>query len=152
MADQEKDTPIKAEDKSTRDPTANQAQPDAQAQGGFTGDVSGQSGARQTQGESVQGATMPGRQDPQTGQGQQASGQQAPGGDQIGQNMQSYGQSVEQDTTGEQGAQEADLASTGSSGVLGKGPGQTAGQPASPTTGGPDLSKGLVDDNKGGGI
>lgn len=140
-------TPIKAEDKATQDPTANPAQ----AQGGFTGDVSGQADAPRAQGESAQGAPMPGQQDPQTGLGQPGAAQQS-SGDPIGQNMQSYGQSVDQDAASGQGAQEAQLASAGSSGVLGKGPGQTTDQPASPTTGGPDLSKGLVDSNKGGGI
>lgn len=69
--------------------------------------------------------------------------------DQIGLNQQSYGQNVEQDTSGGLGGQEARLASAGSSAMLGEGPAQSSGQPSSPTTGGPDLSKGLADKNKG---
>ena len=142
-------TPKDAEQKIQPTPTT------AQTQGGFTGDVSGQSTAQQAQnqGQGFAGQTqMSGEPNQQVHQGQQSSAQHVPGGDPIGQNNQSYGQSAEQDTTGGQGAQEAHLASTGSSGVLGEGPGQTLGQPGSPTTGGPDLSKGLVDHNKGGGI
>ena len=150
---------------------------DKQAQGGAGGDHGGRQGFtpgdggqyrsdQQLQGESQSG--RPGGGDSggdvgrgalQGGQGatQQTFAQQGESdqqrfgltSDQIGLNQQSYGQNVEQDTSGGLGPQEARLASAGSSAMLGEGPAQSSGQPSSPTTGGPDLSKGLADKNKG---
>lgn len=143
----------------------NQAEGDTRHAGqqGFSGNVAGEStrSPEQMQGQSQSGAEGHGdvgRGAFQGGQGasQQTFAQQGEAdqqrfgltSDQIGQNQQSYGQSVEQDTTGGQGAGEAHLASAGSSGVLGEGPGQSQGQPASPTTGGPSFAGGLRDTNK----
>ncbi len=93
----------------------------------------------------------------QGGQGQGA-GPDAVGGERpdpqqgLGQNQQSYGQSTEQDTSGGQGPQIAKQAAAGQSGNLGPGVSQSLGQPRSATTGGPDLSQGLSDGNKTGGL
>lgn len=145
---------------------------DQQAQGhagagapaqGFSGEVGGNStrSPEQLQGESQGGleAGDVGRGASQGGQGasQQTFAQQGEAdqqrygltSDQIGLNQQSYGQNVQQDTTGGQGSGEAHLAASGSSNMLGEGPAQSASQPASPATGGPDFSKGLTDQNKG---
>lgn len=135
-----------------------QAQGETGAGGqGFSGVAGSQyRSPEQVQGQSQSGA--PGRGAFQGGQGatQQTFAQQGETdqqrfgatSDQIGLNQQSYGQNVEQDTSGGLGGQQAKLAAAGSSEMLGEGPAQSAGQPASPTTGGPDLSKGLTDTNK----
>ncbi len=74
---------------------------------------------------------------------------QAGGG--LGQNQTGYGGSTQQDTTGGQGTQQANLGAQGQTGHLGPAPGSGEGQPRSGATGGPDLSKGLSDQNQGGG-
>ena len=81
-------------------------------------------------------------QDPLSGNDQVGGG--------LGQNQQSYGQSTEHDTTGGLGKGQANLGAQGQSGHLGPGPSSSQGS-ASPATGGPDLSKGLSDQNRGGG-
>lgn len=72
-------------------------------------------------------------------------------GDGLGQNQSGYGSSTQQDTTGGQGGQQANLGAQGQTGHLGPAPGPGQGQPHSETTGGPDLSKGVSDQNQGGG-
>ena len=67
--------------------------------------------------------------------------------DQLGQNRQGYGGSTKQDTSGGMGTQQAIQGAQGQTGVLGAQPGQSQGQPASPTTGGPSLAQGLTDNN-----
>ena len=87
----------------------------------------------------------------------QIAGNDTPGGG-LGQNQQSYGQSGD---TAPQAADQADVtqhdaqqqASAGigaRTGNLGASPTGGASQPSSPTTGGPDLSKGLSDQNRNG--
>jgi hypothetical protein len=67
--------------------------------------------------------------------------------DQLGQNRQGYGGSTKQDTSGGMGTQQAIQGAQGQTGVLGPQPGQSQGQPGSPTTGGPNLAQGLTDNN-----
>ena len=67
--------------------------------------------------------------------------------DQLGQNRQGYGGSTKQDTSGGMGTQQAIQGAQGQTGVLGPQPGQSQGQPGSPTTGGPSLAQGLTDNN-----
>ena len=67
--------------------------------------------------------------------------------DQLGQNRQGYGGSTRQDATGGLGDQQVVQGAQGQTGVLGPQPGQSQGQPGSPTTGGPSLAQGLSDNN-----
>lgn len=97
----------------------------------------------------------------QPGQAALSGNDQAqPGGGGLGQNQQGYGQSPD---LAPQAADQAEVTShdtekQGSAGIGTRsnnlGPSPTGGdsQPASGTTGGPDLSKGLGDNNRGGGI
>lgn len=83
---------------------------------------------------------------------------QAGGG--LGQNQQGYGQSPdldpqpagEADTAGRDAGHQSSTGVGARPGTLGPSPAGGASQPASPTTGGPDLSKGLTDNNRGGGF
>ena len=103
-----------------------------------------------TQGEAggqTQGST--GGQGVQQGFAEQGEGGQGFGAttDQLGENRQSYGTGTRHDASGGQGPQTVSQGAQGQTGVLGAGPSQSQGQPASPTTGGPDLSQGLHDRN-----
>lgn len=74
----------------------------------------------------------------------------------LGQNQQGYGSSVDaagqQDVLQRDAAQQASGGQGARTGNLGPSPHDGAAQPASPTTGGPDLSKGLADQNRSGGL
>jgi len=125
----------------------------------------GQSREQTMSGDADQGYGETGFEGGPTGMSGQVSGQdqggnaggpsgldqndQAGGG--LGQNQTGYGGSTEQDSTGGQGPGEVKQGAQGQTGHLGPAPGAGVGQPRSATTGGPDLSKGLSDQNQGGG-
>ena len=97
----------------------------------------------------------------QPGQAALSGNDQAqPGGGGLGQNQQGYGQSPDltPQAAGQAEVTHHDAEQQGSAGIgtrtgnLGPSPTGGGAQPASATTGGPDLSKGLADNNRGGGI
>ena len=85
--------------------------------------------------------------------------QAQPGGGGLGQNQQGYGQSPDlaPEASGNAAATDFDAHQEGSAGIgarpgtLGASPSGGSAQPASAATGGPDLSKGLADANRGSG-
>jgi hypothetical protein len=140
-----------------------QQDPKAKDEAAMTGGANqgyGQTGFSPEAGQSGQVSNQSAGQSSDEGSGAMSGGALTPGLDAndqasgsagLGQNQTGYGGATQQDTTGGQGHQQANLGAQGQTGHLGPAPGPGQGQLHSNTTGGADLSKGLSDQNRGGG-